>query len=114
MCIRDQHEPIEKLMNKVLENLQHPDAKVRSQSVTLLQDIQKILQSNRKVPLADKITLTMIEMIENETFPEIYRNIAILLENAAHDDMIHWRFEEAVNILKLFRRQTLENFAPMS
>jgi HEAT repeat protein len=108
LCAMALDEPIAKLTEKMLANLQNPAPVVRETSVKTIRVFQEILASNRKEKPFTQIVSTLHTMAESESAPDVYGQIADALQVAAMELLVHWRFEECANLLSTLRRHSRE------
>src|SRR5439155_5490299 len=108
LCAMALDEPIAKLTEKMLANLQNPAPVVRETAVKTIRVFQEALASNRKEKLFMRIVSTLHTMAESESAPDVYGHIADALQVAAMELLVHWRFEDSAGLLATLRRQSRE------
>ena len=108
LCAMGMEELLEKLTDKMLNNLRNPAPVVRETAVKTIQVFEEILASNRKEKPFMKIVSSLHTMAESESAPDVYGHIAEALQVAAMELLVHWRFEESAGLLATLRRHSRE------
>src|SRR4029077_5407483 len=108
LCGMALDEPIGKLTDKMVANLQNPAPVARETAVKVIRQFQEILASNRKDVPFTQIVSSLHKMAESESAPDVYGHIADALQVAAMELLVHWRFEESANLLSTLRRHSRE------
>lgn len=108
LCGMALDEPIEKLTEKLINNLNNQAPVVRETAVKIMRAFQEILASNRKEKPFSQILSTFHKTAETESAPEVYGHIADALQVGAMELLVHWRFEESASLLSTLRRHSRE------
>lgn len=108
LCAMSLDEFLQKLTEKVLENLQNPTPLVRETTVKTLRVFEEILATNRKEKPFFAIVSTLHRMADLESAPDVYGEIVQALETAAMELLVNWRFEESAILLGTLRRHSRE------
>jgi HEAT repeat protein len=108
LCAMGKEDLLQQLTDKVMENLSNLAPMVRDTTVKTLRTFGEILAANRK----EKIYLTIVnklhKMAETESAPEVYAEITQVLQQAAMELLVNWKFEESGTILATLRRHSRE------
>jgi HEAT repeat protein len=108
LCAMALDEPIAKLTDKMVHNLQNPAPVVRETAVKTIRVFQEALASNRKEKPFMQIISSLHTMAESESSPDVYGHVADALQTAAMELLVHWRFEESAGLLATLRRHSRE------
>lgn len=108
MCAMALDEPLQKLTDKVLENLHNPAPVVRETAVKTVRIFEEALAANRKEKPFMQIIGALHTMAESESSPEVYGEITTGLQFAAMELLVNWRFEESAMLLATLRRHSRE------
>lgn len=108
LCAMAMQEPLEKLTDKMIQNLQSSAPVVRESAVKTIRVFAEILASNRKDKPFAQIVSSLHAMAETESAPDVYGHIAEALQVAAMELLVHWRFEESAGLLATLRRHSRE------
>lgn len=108
LCAMGLDEPLAKLTDKMLLNLQNPAPVARETAVKTIRIFQETLASNRKEKPFLQIVSTFHTMAESESSPDIYGQIADALQAGAMELLVHWRFDESKALLATLRRHSRE------
>ncbi len=106
LCAMGLDEPIARLTEKMLENLQNPAPVVRETAVKTVRLFEENLAANRKEKPFTQIVGQLHAMAESESAPEVYAEIATALLFAAIELLVNWRFEESALLLATLRRHS--------
>src|SRR5439155_8107133 len=104
-------EALWKLVAKVLDNLTHDSPAIREPAVSLVQEVQNILQIHRKSALTRQLTAAFLELAEKEDDPRIYRSLVESLQADALDDLIAGRLPVSIVILRPLLLHSLSDFS---
>ncbi len=108
LCGMALDEPLGKLTEKLLANLNNQAPLARETALKLIRSFQEILAANRKEKPFSLIVSTLHKMAETESAPEVYAHVASALQAASMELLVHWRFEESAGILSTLRRHSRE------
>jgi HEAT repeat protein len=108
LCAMAMDEPLQKLTDHVLENLQNPAPVARETAVKTVRIFEEILSANRKEKPFMQIVGALHKMAETESAPDVYGDIAQGLQVAAMELLVNWRFEESAMLLSTLRRHSRE------
>jgi HEAT repeat protein len=106
LCAMGMDEPLQKLTDKVMENLRNPAPLVRETAVRTLRDFEEIFATNRKEKPFLALVNSLHEMAEVESAPDVYGEVAQALQVAAMELLVNWRFEESASLLATLRRHS--------
>jgi len=108
LCAMGLDEPLTKLTDTMLENLRNPAPVIRETAMKTVRLFEETLASNRREKPFMKIVSTLHTLAESESAPEVYGHIADVLQVAAMELLVHWRFEESAGLLATLRRHSRE------
>jgi len=108
LCAMALDEPLQKLTDKVLQNLQNPAPVARETAVKTVRLFEETLAANRKEKPFMQIVGALHQMAESESAPDVYGEIAQSLQVAAMELLVNWRFEESALLLATLRRHSRE------
>jgi HEAT repeat protein len=108
LCAMALDEPLQKLTDKVLTNLQNLAPVARETAVKTVRVFEEILAANRKEKPFMQIVGALHKMAESESAPDVYGEIAQSLQIAAMELLVNWRFEESALLLATLRRHSRE------
>lgn len=106
MCAMALEEPLQKLTDKILDNLRNPAPVARETAVKTVRVFQDALASNRKEKPFLQIVSSLHAMADSESSPDVYGTIAEALQSAAMELLVNWKFEESALILATLRRHS--------
>lgn len=104
LCAMGKDETLQRLTDKMLDNLQNPAPVVRETAVKAARLFQDTLSSNRKEKPFLQIVSTLHTLSETESAPDVYGQIADALQAAAIELLVSWKFEESAALLGTLRR----------
>ena len=108
LCAMGKDEPLQKLSDKVMENVTNPAPLVRETAIKTLRSFGEILAANRKEKTYLSIVTQLHKMAETESAPEVYGEIVQFLQASAMELLVNWKFEESGLILATLRRHSRE------
>src|SRR5262249_37495870 len=108
LCAMGKDELLQRLCDKVMENLTNPAPLVRDTTVKTLHTFGEILAANRKEKIYLSIISKLHQMAETESAPDVYGEITKFLQQAAMELLVNWKFEECAMILATLRRHSRE------
>jgi HEAT repeat protein len=108
MCAMGLDGPLQKLTDKMLDNLHNPAPLVRETAAKVIRVFQETLASNRKEKPFLQIVSTLHVRADSESAPDVYGQIAESLQLAAMELLVNWKFEESALLLATLRRHSRE------
>ena len=108
LCAMGLDDLLEKLNDKIMENLKNPAPLVRETTVKTMRVFEEILSANRKEKPFLAIVSTLHKLAESESAPEVYVETAQALQVAAMELLVSWKFEESALLLGMLRRHSRE------
>ncbi len=113
LCGMGMDEALQKLTDKMMENLKNTAPLMRETAVKTLKLFQDTFASNRKEKQFLAIVSAFRQMADQESSPEVYHQVATALQAAAMEMLVGWKFEESALLLALLRRHSREE-SPIS
>jgi HEAT repeat protein len=108
LCAMGLDEPLGKLTEKMLHNLQNPAPVARETAMKMVCVFEETLAANRKDKPFMQIVSFVHHMSESESSPDVYGHIVEALQVAAMELLVHWRFDECAQLLATLRRHSRE------
>jgi len=108
LCAMGKDEPLQKLTDKMLDNLHNPAPVARETAVKTCRVFQDILSSNRKEKPFLQIVSAFHTMAESESAPAVYSIVADAVQAGALELLVAWRFDESAALLATLRRHSRE------
>jgi HEAT repeat protein len=97
-------ELIGKLVEKLLENLKNPAARIRLPAVQVLAKLYDLLQAHVSENILRFTELPLLEAARQETSSDIHRLLAELLRRRARQNLLHGEYDLTLRIVELFRQ----------
>lgn len=104
LCQLDFNDLLGKLVEKLLENLNNPTAKIRLPAVQGIAKIYEILAAHSKENILRYMELPLLDAAKHETSPEINFFLTELLRLRARQNVLYGEYDFSLRILDVFRQ----------